>query len=237
MEKLLNDDERFVYLLLNKKHQKTCLEFIRLGYPVSAGIISELIKKSPGLLSRILDMDFSIYSAWDYYNDAPADDCSEIFTLLQEYYGSKRFFEIISRSSLLCVYFLDYFVEQEAEMVVSLLEQKLAAHDDAGLLYLLKNCDALQDIVRKRLTPEQKSCLYKIMTADSEISDLDFLAFFGFKFCLKQGRLTQAFLEEAFWDTDSSEFWAIIRDFPQALQTLRKTDDYRILIDMKRSRL
>lgn len=237
MDKLLNDDERFVHLLLEKKHRETCLEFIRLGYPVSSEMVTKILKKDPKIMDQLLKIDFLVKSEWSYYDDCSYDDSGEIFVTLCTHYGHRCFFRIVSERPSWYEYFLNYFAEQDADLLLSFLSDKIVEGDRECVCALIDATPSFWGYVREHLSPNLKPELFDIMSTRENRDDTTLIALFGLEFCIKTGCSSLEFLEDAYWEIETEEFWAIVKKSPQALETLRATSVRMILADIAKMNL
>lgn len=229
MDKFQNEEDLFCYLLSVPKHLPTCMEAIRLGRPVSAELVAKIIFFAPHLLKQILDIDFNVKCHWDYYNDCPDDDVEKIFELCRKHFGDEQFFKIVLPKPHLCEHFIDYFVKID----VDYLRKVLAEIDDNARISQILYGTAVQNAIREKFDTPTKDRLFHSVLNGSEFEEDDYLNCFGLEFCLNKGVYSLYLLEVAYWDfDDDQQFWDLLYDYPEAIRTLRDTDDPHIIESM-----
>ena len=215
-KKIMNEEDRFVYLIKQEKHRATCLEAIRLGRPLTPWEVKSICR-CPEALERILEMGFGC-KAYGHH----AKDKDEIFKILCEHFGRGHFFKKVLHHKNLWFNFLPYFSSRGDRKV---LEGYLGEILKADKMLTAENFFLSATALHRKLKGNMNKKMYDFMRQRTYILSLK--KYFSLPIMLEygdyvaEGGIPSMFLAKSV--QEHPELLGLIKKYPKAYELLKET--------------
>lgn len=217
----MNKNERMAEFLCTDT--EAALRLIALGEEVSAGMLRIAYERMPGILDRIINMDFKVQVEVDFYSGDTFSEAGGIYDFLRSVYGKDEITRKILARPSMWKDFLPFIELEKAEkqkFAIQLLEEK--RFGDAALFV---SGTKLSDIDINMALVDEFFAHAKDIDEDGKVRIC------GFKYLMSHGCWYCQALYDYIFDEDGNLQTSAIEEalaYPSGLEALQKLADEKV---------